>query len=204
MALFGRILEYVASVNANSFVVWIEVRSRKNGKARFIIYKGCIPAIERENDESIEGYRGEHIFTECANIDDAIVVWGEYRRGVISCFNPAPWGFYLFVDQTRILRGKNPDLIFRFFPRWVQCGKRVGRRREDKKPKVLKLKFGDPHCILSVKQRELSRKQNHYRKYFGRLSQSEADLLASEIAVLKQDVRIARQVLRAHIKRGQD
>lgn len=202
MALFGRVCKCITTVNGASFVALIEVRSRKNGKPRFLVYRASFN-LSVSND-GITKELPEYIFTECIDIKDAQQIFGEYRRGVIHYFRPAPYGFYRFMVRREIFKRDKADTVIDFFPRWITEGKRSGRRKEARAPKQLQLEFGNLFTILSLRQRELSRRRNLLTAYSEGLSPEECNELNEEIAFMAQEVKVAYYELKGHILNQQE
>ncbi|MBI5400500.1 MAG: hypothetical protein HZB12_00055 [Candidatus Yonathbacteria bacterium] len=196
MALFGSVCKYLMRANRDSFIALIEVRSRKNGKPRLIVYGAfcLLPSFSVEDGEPEDP---QFIYTECIDMRNAEVVFGEYRRGVISRFSHAPHGFRRFMDCW--VRDIETETFF-YFPRWTKKGKKSGQRRGVKVPKtLLQLEFGNPHQILALRQRELMVAQNLLRNNGVWMSHEEKCTMDTEIAYLEREVKIARLTLKHYV-----
>lgn len=202
MALFAHICKHFSSINGTTFIATIEVLSRKNGKPQFLVYGAfCSLPPLFETDEVSEA--DTFIFTECADMRNADVVFNQYYRGFISRFSTAPHGFQRFVERWKKQRELEIEMIFDYFPRWISEGKKAGRRRVAKKPKYVSMVFGEPKTILALRQRELSHAQNKLNHPMDLLTEDEIEEARVNIDTLKQGVAIARQEVFACMRNQQ-
>lgn len=211
MALFGRVLActhgysyqrdgdgYDEDILLNPFVALIEVRSRKNGTPRFIVYGANI--FDQPTDPFEERYP-ENAYTECSSLESGQRIFRSYCRGLVPCFSPAPLGFYKFMVSQGVFFREKPDVTFSYFPRWVKAGKKVGRRRHERPVRVLQVTFGDDRSLLAVHQQTLAHKRTYLTKHKRGLSHEVQEALISEITLLEKEVANIRGVLRVMLKK---